>query len=112
MYKDEETAYFMDPATFEQKEVPVKNLFGAKFLKEGETVTLQFYGDEALDLILPPKITLKVADTPPGVKGNSASNMYKDATLENGITTRVPLFINIGDSIVVDTRDASYTKRA
>jgi elongation factor P len=112
LYKDASTAYFMDPLSFEQKEVPLRSLAGAEYLKEGETVSLQFYEDEALDLILPPKITLKVADTVPGVKGNSASNVYKDATLENGITTRVPLFINIGDSIVVDTRDGSYTKRA
>ncbi len=112
LYKDSENAYFMDPRSFEQKQVPLKNLLGAEFLKEGETVSLQFYNDEALDLILPPKVTLKVADTDPGVKGNSASNVYKDAKLENGVTTRVPLFINIGDSIVVDTRDASYTKRA
>lgn len=112
LYKDADSAYFMDPRTYDQKTVPLKSLFGVEFLKEGETVSLQFYGDEALDLILPPKITLKVADTSPGVKGNSASNMYKDATLENGITTRVPLFINVGDSVVIDTRDGSYTKRA
>ena len=112
LYKDGESAYFMDPRTFEQKTVPLKTLFGVEFMKEGETVSLQFYGDEALDLILPPKITLKVADTSPGVKGNSASNVYKDATLENGMNTRVPLFINIGDSVIIDTRDGSYTKRA
>lgn len=112
LYKDAESVYFMDPRTFEQKSVPLRNLSGVEFLKEGEIVSLEFYGDEALDLILPPKVTLKIADTAPGVRGNSASNMYKDATLENGITTRVPLFINIGDSIVIDTRDASYTKRA
>lgn len=112
LYKDSDSAYFMDPRTYDQKTVPLKTLFGVEFLKEGETVSLQFYGDEALDLILPPKITLKVSDTTPGVKGNSASNMYKDATLENGVTTRVPLFINVGDSVVIDTRDGSYTKRA
>lgn len=112
LYKDSEFAYFMDPVSFDQKNIPVKSLMGTDYLKEGETVTLQFFGDEALDLILPPKITLKVTDTVPGVKGNSASNVYKDATLENGITTKVPLFINVGDSIVVDTRDGSYTKRA
>ncbi|OGH12926.1 MAG: elongation factor P [Candidatus Levybacteria bacterium RIFCSPHIGHO2_01_FULL_40_10] len=112
LYKDGDSAYFMDPATFDQKEVPLKSLSNAIYLKEGETVSLQFFGDEALDLILPPKINLKVVDTAPGVKGNSASNVYKDATLENGITTRVPLFINNGDNIVVDTRDGSYTKRA
>ena len=106
LYKDSEFAYFMDPRSYDQKTVPLKSLFGVEYLKEGETVSLQFFGDEALDLIL------KVADTDPGVKGNSASNMYKDATLENGITTRVPLFINVGDSVVIDTRDGSYTKRA
>ena len=102
----------MDPRTFEQKTVPIKNLFGAEFLKEGETVWLQFYNDEALDLILPPKVILKVSDTDPGVKGNSASNVYKDAILSNGMSIRVPLFINTGDNIIVDTRDGSYTKRA
>ena len=112
LYKDSESAYFMDPRNFEQVTVPLKNLFGNEFLMESENVTLQFFGDEPLDLILPPKVTLKVADTMPGVKGDSASNMYKDAVLENGVKTRVPLFINIGDSIVVDTRDGSYTKRA
>ena len=112
LYKTAESAYFMDPATFEQRSILVKNLFGVEFLKEGDTVSLQFFGDEALDLILSPKVTLKVADTPPGVRGNSASNVYKDATLENGMNVRVPLFINVGDSVVIDTRDASYSARA
>lgn len=112
LYKDSESAYFMDPRTFEQQVIPLRQLFAHEFLKEGDTVVLQFFGDEPLDLILPPKVTLKVTETDPGVKGNSASNVYKDAILENGIKTRVPLFINIGDSVVVDTRDGSYTKRA
>ena len=111
LYKDSDNAYFMDPRSFEQKTIPLKKLSGSKYLQEGETVSLEFFGDEALDLLLPPKITLEVIDTTPGVKGNSASNVYKDATLANGMTTRVPLFINIGDSVVVDTRDGSYTKR-
>jgi elongation factor P len=63
-------------------------------------------------MVLPPKVKLKVTDTNPGVKGNSATNVYKDATLENGMTTKVPLFINAGDEIIVDTRDGSYTNRA
>ncbi len=112
LYKDAESAYFMDTASFEQKTISLKKLTGSEFLKEGEIVSLQFFGDEALDLLLPPKIILKIVDTTPGVKGNSAANVYKDAKLENGITTRVPLFINVGDSIAVDTRDGSYTKRA
>lgn len=112
LYKDSENAAFMDPRTFEQKEVPLVNIPGHEFLIEGENYTLQFFENVALGIMLPPKITMKIADTPPGVKGNSASNVYKDATLENGMNIRVPLFIEIGDMVVVDTRDKSYTKRA
>lgn len=112
LYKDSDNAYFMDPGSFNQKTIPLKTLSGSEYLKEGETVSLEFFGDEALDLLLPPKVTLEVVDTTPGVKGNSASNVYKDAKLSNGMTTRVPLFINVGNSVVVDTRDGSYTKRA
>lgn len=112
LYKDADTAYFMNPTTFEQVEAPLNVVEGHQYLQEGKNATLEFYEDEVLGVVLPPKVTLKVAETDPGVKGNSASNMYKDATLENGINTRVPLFINIGDSVIVDTRDGSYTKRA
>jgi len=112
LYKDAETAYFMNPVTFEQATAPLSVLDGHQYLQDGKNVTLEFYGDEVLGVVLPPKITLKVEETDPGIKGNSASNMYKDATLENGTKTRVPLFINVGDSVVIDTRDGSYTKRA
>lgn len=112
LYKDPQFCYFMDPQTFEQISVPNKNLSGSEYLKEGENVIINFNKDEALSMILPPKVKLKVTDTNPGVKGNSATNVYKDATLENGLTTKVPLFINIGDEIIVDTRDGSYTNRA
>ena len=112
LYKDGDSCYFMDPQTFEQMSVPVKNLNGSNYLKEGENVTISFHREEALSLILPPKVKLKVTDTNPGVKGNSATNVYKDATLETGLKTKIPLFINIGDEIIVDTRDGSYTNRA
>lgn len=112
LYKDNDSCYFMDPQSFEQISVPTKNLQGIEYLKDGENVTISFNKDEALSMTLPPKVKLKVADTNPGVKGNSATNVYKDATLENGLTTKVPLFINIGDEIIVDTRDGSYTNRA
>jgi elongation factor P len=112
LYKDSEKAYFMDPISYEQVEIPIKNLSGHEYLIEGNTAIVQMYNGKALSLQLPPKVTLKVAETAPGVKGNSASNVYKDAILENGIKARVPLFINAGDSVVVDTRDGSYTKRA
>lgn len=112
LYKDAENAYFMNPTTFEQVTAPLNVLEGEAYLQEGKNAMLEFYGDEILAVVLPPKVNLKVTETDPGVKGNSASNMYKDATLENGINTRVPLFINIGDMVVIDTRDGSYTKRA
>lgn len=112
LYKDAENAFFMDPESYEQREVPFAKLAGNEFLQEGSTVVLQLFEDEPLALQLPPKITLRVAETAPGVKGNSASNVFKDATLENGMNIRVPLFINIGDEVVVDSRDGSYTKRA
>lgn len=112
LYKDGEQAFFMDPISYEQIEVPLKSLAGHEFLIEGNNAIVQMHDGKALALQLPPKVTLKVKDTAPGVKGNSASNVYKDATLENDMNIRVPLFINTGDSVVVDTRDASYTKRA
>jgi len=112
LYKDNDFGYFMEPRTFEQVSIPLKNLGGHEFLKEGEMVVVRFHDKEALSITLPPKVKLKVTDTNPGVKGNSATNVYKDATLETGLKTKVPLFINIGDEIIVDTHDASYTNRA
>src|SRR3989338_2141426 len=99
LYKDPEFCYFMDPQSFEQISVPNKNLAGFEYLKEGENATISFYRDEALNMILPPKVKLRVTDTNPGVKGNSATNVYKDATLETGFKIKVPLFINVGDEI-------------
>lgn len=112
LYKDEDNAYFMNPETFDQITVSLKIISGEAFLKEGDTYPISFHGEEALDVILPPKVDLKVTDTAPGVKGNSASNVFKDATLENGITVKVPLFINVGDKVRVDTRTGAYTERA
>src|SRR3989344_9612737 len=112
LYKDTSEATFMDPVSFEQLTVPLKQIPGHEYLIEGNNATLQFYQEEPLGLQLPPKVTIKVTETDPGVKGNSASNVYKDAVLENGVRARVPLFIEEGDSVVIDTRDGSYTKRA
>lgn len=112
LYKDSDSCYFMDTVTFEQTSIPLKNLQGRNYLKEGEKATISFHKDEALSMILPPKVKLKVSDTNPGVKGNSATSVLKDATLENGMVTKVPLFIDIGDEIIVDTRDGSYSNRA
>jgi len=111
LYKDSESGYFMEPQTFEQVNIPIKNLDGHMFLKEGDIFVVKFHNNEPLSLALPPKVKLKVTDTNPGVKGNSATNVYKDATLETALKIKVPLFINIGDVVIVDTRSGSYTER-
>lgn len=111
LYKDEDMAYFMHPETFEQISIPLKIIDGADFLKEGQTYPISFYGDEPLSIMMTPKVELKVVETAPGVKGNSASNVFKDAKLENGMTVKVPMFIDEGDTVRVDTRTGQYTER-
>jgi elongation factor P len=112
LYKDDTNAYFMDPKTFEQISVSLELADGHIFLKEGESFNLSFLEDEPLSLNLPPKMEFKIEDTGPSVKGNSSTNVFKDAILENGFKTKVPLFINIGDKVIVDTRTGAYTERA
>ena len=103
----------MDPKNFEQVEIPLAILGDSvSYLKEGENATVFFWEDKALSVDLPPKITLEVVECDPGVKGNSASNFYKPATLSNGLSIKVPLFINVGESIRVDTRTGEYIERA
>lgn len=112
LYKDESSVYFMDPTSFEQISIPLNIATIAQFLKDGEKYSISFFGDEPLDILMPPKVEMKIVDTAPGIKGNSASNVFKDAELENGIKVKVPLFINVGDKIRVDTRTGAYTERA
>lgn len=113
LFRDASSATFMDSATFDQVEVPLSILGDAiNYVKEGENANVLFWGEKALSIDLPPKVILKVTDTDPGVKGNSVSNLYKPATLENGLTIKVPLFINRGEKIRVDTRTGEYIERA
>jgi elongation factor P len=85
---------------------------GDEFLKEGDTYSISFLDDEPLSINLPPKVVLVVTETTPGVKGNSATNVFKDAILENGLTVKVPPFIKTGDKVRVDTRTGAYTEKA
>ena len=112
LYKDGENAYFMDPNNFEQVSISLNKLSGHEFLKEGENFSLSFYNNEPLSLNLPSKIKLVVEETGPSVKGNSATNVFKDAILENGIKTKAPLFIKTGDAISIDTRTGAYSEKA
>lgn len=112
LYKDSDFVYFMNPDTYEQVQIPLKVVPEHAYFKEGEEFNISFLGDEALSANLPPKMVFTVVDTAPGVKGNSVSNVFKDAELENGIKTKVPLFINIGEKIRVDTRTGAYVEKA
>lgn len=112
LYQDKEKAFFMNEQNFEQIEVPIKVLEGDKYLKPGENFSLSFLDNKVIGLNLPSKMEFKVVDTEPGVKGNSATNIYKDAILENNIRTKVPLFIKNGDRVVIDTRTGAYAEKA
>lgn len=113
LYKDNKVVTFMDAETYEQIEVPLAILGDdVYYIKEGEEVNILFWNDRAMSVDLPPKVTLKVIECDPGVKGNSASNFLKSAKLENGLDVKVPLFIEVGEKIRVDTRSGDYVERA
>lgn len=113
LYRDRENLVFMDPTSFEQVTVAVQTLGSqVHFLKEGEEIGVFFWDQEALDVDLPAKVTLKIVEAAPGVKGDSAANMYKTATLENGLTVKVPLFVDAGELVRIDTRSGEYIERA
>lgn len=113
LYSDDSAAFFMDPVTFEQEEMNRKGATEQiRFLKDGQVVNLLFINNEPLLIELPPKVTLSIKDTVPGVRGNSATNIWKPAALENGLQVKVPLFIKTGDEIIVDTRTGEYVGRA
>ena len=112
LYNDGSNASFMDPKSFEQIEIPLKVIKNQlPFIKEGETADVLFWDDRPLSVEIAPKVTLKVKEAMPGAKGNSATNVYKPATLENGLEVKVPLFIKVGDKVRIDTRTGDYVER-
>ena len=116
LYADEHQAVFMDPQTYEQHSINRELIESElEFLKEGTPVTVMFVEEESgirlLSVELPAKLSFKVIEAEPGVKGDSAANMLKRVKLENGMTIKAPLFIKTGDQIIVDTRTKSYVER-
>jgi elongation factor P len=113
LYKDEMGYNFMHPDTFEQISIPGETIEGVQFLKEGDTVEAMVHAatETVLTCELPAHVVLEVTYTEPGVKGDTATNATKPATLETGAEVRVPLFINEGEKIEIDTRDGSYIGR-
>ncbi|MDO5036490.1 MAG: elongation factor P [Porphyromonas sp.] len=114
LYKDDMGLVFMHPETFDQIHIPAESIEGVEFLKEGDMVEAMVHaGSETiLTCELPAHVDLQVTYTEPAVKGDTATNAQKDATLETGAQVRVPLFIETGEVITIDTRDGSYQGRA
>ena len=113
LYEDGDQYIFMDNQTYEQTNVHDSVLGSSKgFLKPGLNVDLLFDGNEVLDVRFPAHVNLEVTHTEPGMKGNTATGTSKPATLESGIVVNVPLFINIGDVLRLDTRTGEYIERA
>jgi elongation factor P len=113
LYNDGQDYHFMNNETFEQIPIAKELINAPDFLREGDTVEVMYHteSDSVLTCELPTSVVLEVTYTEPGEKGNTATNAMKDATLETGAVIKVPLFINIGDKIRVDTRDGSYSER-
>lgn len=113
LYKDSQNAYFMDSGTFEQFPLPLDKIgTQALFLKEGMDVSVSFFEGEPLVFGLPIKMEFSVSETAPSVRGNTETNIFKEAVLENSAKVKVPLFIKVGDRVIVDTRTSEYVERA
>lgn len=113
MYKDENGAYFMDNGNYEQFSLGLDEI-GEKinYLKEGTDVDILYFDNNPVALDLPVKVELKVVSAPPGVKGNSAGSVTKAVELETGAVANVPMFINEGDVIRINTDTGEYVERA
>jgi elongation factor P len=112
LYSDSNNFYFMNSENFEQFSVPADLVEDQKyFLRENDTVQIQLFNDNPINITLPKNITLKVTYTEDVVKGDTATNLLKDATLETGLIIKVPPFIKQGDTVRVDTRTNEYIER-
>jgi elongation factor P len=113
LYKDEAGYNFMHQETFEQISIPEELINAPQFLLEGQDVEIVFHGETENPLYaeLPPFVVLEVTYAEPGMKGDTATNTLKPATVETGATVNVPLFVNPGEKIKVDTRSGDYSER-
>lgn len=112
LYFDGDNYVFMDTESYEQVPVSETSLGDAvNYLKDSDSATLQMYGDEIIGVDLPAAVELVVTQTDPGVQGDRVSGAKKPATLETGFVVQVPLFVNEGDKIKVDTRSGEYLTR-
>ena len=112
LYSDEVNYFFMDPKTFEQIEIKKETIGDkGKLLTENLQVSVSFYNDNPLSIELPNQVKCKIETTDAALKGQTVSSSYKPATLDNGLNIQVPPFIEVGDEVVVDTRNLEYVKK-
>ena len=113
LYKEDDIYHFMNMDNYEQIFLNEKLINAPTFLKDGENVDILFHAEEekALSCNLKPSVILEVTYTEPGIKGDTATNTLKPAKLETGAEVNVPLFINIGDKIKIDTKNGTYSER-
>ncbi|MEE3928196.1 elongation factor P [Mycoplasmopsis ciconiae] len=113
LYSDGENIILMDNETYEQVEIPVKNVeWELNFLKEGNVVQIRKYGEEVLDVELPANVDLTVTEAPDAVKGNTTTNPQKKVILETGFEVETPMFIKEGDVISVSTETGKYVGKS
>ena len=113
LYRDGDSFHFMDTDTYEQLHIDAEALGDSvNYIIPDATIAVEFYGTEPVGIELPPTVDLKVTDTVPGIKGATASNQIKPATLETGLVVNVPPFVNTGDVVRVSTETGEYLSRA
>jgi len=113
LYENDGMLVFMDADTFEQIELPAEILGERRpFLQDGMTVQIEYYESEALNATLPQKVTCRIVETEPVVKGQTAANSFKPAVLDNGVRVMVPPFVGQDEDIVVNTETMEYSERA
>lgn len=113
LYRDGTDFVFMDNETYDQVHVPQETVGAMSgYLKENDNATLPFHDGRALGIDLPAAVVLAVTETEPGIKGDRVSGALKPATLETGLVVQVPLFVEAGDKVKVDTREGNYLSRA
>jgi elongation factor P len=113
LYRESDDYVFMDTETYDQLHVSRPAVGDAvNYLKEGDSAVLPMYKDEVVGIDLPAAVELVVAETEPGIQGDRVSGARKPATLETGLVVQVPLFVNTGDRVKVDTRSGEYLSRA
>lgn len=114
LYQDDMGYNFMNTETFEQVPIAAEQIEGVQFLKEGDVVDVQIHAESETILTaeMPAHVVLEITYTEPGIKGDTATNTLKPATVETGAEVRVPLFIDTGERVKIDTRTGTYVERA